>query len=222
MDDFKKIYLSWRAGGGSRRSIVGLLEKRAERDYIFEYLPKARELESFSPYFEFPDLNKIYKEYVLEVFSSRLMKPDRIDVKKFYDFWDIDVERANDRFYLLGKTQGLVPTDNFEFLADYIVTKDLKFVTEIAGISKYPQLAKGAIVVGDKLRFETEPTNLYDPEAVKVFKDDRELGYIKKIHCKAFHQPEARHLNLYVKGLDQNGVIKKIFVEVRYEDGVAN
>jgi hypothetical protein len=219
MEDFKKIYLTWRPGGGSRRFLVGLLEKKATGDYIFNYLPAAKKLileESFSPYFEFQDLDKIYDNNVVEIFASRLMKADRTDINKLYEFWDVDLAKANDKFYLLGKTQGLVATDNFEFLAEYNVHKDLKFVTEIAGISKYTPLPKGTIEIGDKLRFETEPKNLYDPEAVKVFKGDLELGYIKKVHCKTFYHPDAQHLNLSVKGLEQNGVIKKMFIDVQY------
>jgi hypothetical protein len=220
MEDFKKIYLTWRPGGGSPRYIVGLLQKKDTGDYVFNYLPAAKQLilkKSFSPYLEFQDLEKTYNSNVVEIFASRLMKPDRSDISKLYDFWDVDIEKANDKFYLLGKTQGLVATDNFEFLAEYIVHKDLKFVTEIAGISKYPPLPKGTITIGDRLTFERDSNNEHDPEAVKVYSRNLELGYIKKIHCKAFYQAESSHLNLYVKGLEQNGVIKKIFIDVRYE-----
>jgi hypothetical protein len=78
-------------------------------------------------------------------------------------------------------------------------------------------LPKGTITIGDRLTFERDSNNEHDPEAVKVYSRNLELGYIKKIHCKAFYQAESSHLNLYVKGLEQNGVIKKIFIDVRYE-----
>ena len=49
---------------------------------------------------------------------------------------------------------------------------------------------------------------------VKIFKDDMELGYIKKIHCRLFHKPNAENLTIEVKALDKNGIIKRLFVKV--------
>jgi HIRAN domain len=113
----------------------------------------------------------------------------------------------------LGKTQGLVPTDNFEFLAEYNLTPDIHFLTELASLSSL-QLPKGTLQIGDTLRFEKEPANSNDPYAVKVFKGDKEVGYIKKIHSKVFYESGADKLKLTVKAIDQNGVIKRAFLKV--------
>lgn len=220
MDEFDKIYLSWRTGTSSRRHIVGLLQEKPEGGYLFNYLPVAKELvfKEFAPYLEFQDLDKTYNSNVVDIFATRLMKTDRIDIRKFFDFWAIDERKAYDKFYMLGKTQGLVATDNFEFLADYKMTDQLHFVTDLAGISHKDPLAKGTLIIEDELRFEFEPENEGDPEAVKVLKGDLELGYIKKIHCRVFHQPGADRIKLKVKALEQNGVIKKVFIEVSLKD----
>ncbi len=45
------------------------------------------------------------------------------------------MDKADDKFYLLGKTQGLVATDNFEFLAEYHLIPNTHFLTDIAGLS---------------------------------------------------------------------------------------
>jgi hypothetical protein len=52
------------------------------------------------------------------------MKTDRPDIETFFKFWEVDKEKSGDKFYLLGKTQGLVPTDNFKFLAEYNLIPD--------------------------------------------------------------------------------------------------
>lgn len=219
MFDFTKIYLSWRKGKGSRRYLVGLLEKDSMHQYTFRYDKTVVEdatKEGFTPYIELPDLEKVYDEYALQVFSQRLMKSERPDIQQFYDFWEIESSFEQDSFYLLGHTQGLLPTDNFEFLADYQIHPTLHFLTELASTS-HNSLATHLLQVNDELRVETETDNLYDPYAVKVFKGNQYLGYIKKVHNRIFHSLESNKLNLSAKAIDKNGIIKKLFIKVQFK-----
>lgn len=220
MAEFDKIYLAWRKGVGSRRHVVGLLERKPDNQPTFRYLPEARQLfleEGFLPYFEFPDFDKVYDQNVVAIFAQRLMKPQRPDIRQFYEFWEVDQSQANDRFYLLGKTQGLVATDNFEFLAEYELTPQTHFLTDLAGLT-HLELPRGLVKMGDALHFEYERANEKDPEAVKVFAGELELGYIKKVHCRVFHQSDADKLELTVKSVEQNGTIRKIYVRVAHKD----
>lgn len=216
MKEFDKLYLSWRKGQGSRRHIVGVLEHASDGRFVFTYdrpsVEKA-EKDGFAPYTEFPDIEKSYNGNALEIFGQRLIKSERPDIQSFYDFWEIEPTHKDDKFYMLGHTQGLQPTDNFEFLADYNVVDGLHFLTELAGLSAY-QLPSGTLKEGDSLRFELDKDNEHDPEAVTVFKGDTEIGHIKRIHCRVFHKPGAKDLKLSVKSVDKNGVIKKAFIKV--------
>ncbi len=219
MAEFEKIYLAWRKGAGARRFIVGLLERQPDGNHTFRYLPEAKKLvftEGFLPYFEFQDLDTVYDRNVVAIFAQRLMKPERPDIDKFYEFWEVDPSQAEDRFYILGKTQGLVATDNFEFLAEYELSSQTHFLTDIAGLSHY-QHPKGAVKIGDTLHVELERDNENDPDAVKVFTGELALGYIKKIHCRVFQQHHANKLELTVKDIEQNGIIRKIFVRVAHK-----
>jgi hypothetical protein len=217
MTEFDKIYVTWRKSVGTRRHIVGVLQKTTDGKHIFKYeqptVVKLQTEEGFTPYTEFQDITKEYNGNVAEIFGQRLTKTDRPDIQSFFKFWEVDETKAQDKFYLLGKTQGLIPTDNFEFLAEYHLTSDIHFLTELASLSSL-QLPRGSLQVGDTLRFEKEPTNSNDPFAVKVFKGDLEVGYIKKIHSKVFYEPGADKLNLTVKAIDQNGIIKRAFLKV--------
>jgi hypothetical protein len=87
------------------------------------------------------------------------------------------------------------------------------FLTEIAGLS-VTKIAKGAVQNGDILRFELDPSNSSDPFAVKVFKGNLHVGFIKKVHSRIFHENGGEALKLAVKALEQNGFIKRIFVKV--------
>lgn len=216
MKEFDKIYLSWRKGRGARRHIVGILKRSDEGSFSFSYIQdgvaKAKQ-EGFAPYTEFPDITKSYNGTVLDIFAQRLIKAERPDIQTFFNFWEIEPEYKDDKFYLLGHTQGLQPTDNFEFLADYNVVDGLHFLTELAGLTAY-QLPSGTLKEGDILRFELDKQNEHDQHAVTVFKDELEIGHIKKIHCKVFHKPGAERLKLSVKSVDKNGIIKKAFIKV--------
>lgn len=219
MKEIGNIYLSWREGLGKRRHIVGVLKRNTTFGVRFTYLKEGVESakkDGFSPYTEFPDVSKEYTQNVLEVFGQRIIKSERSDISDFYSFWEIDSKFKDDKYYLLGHTQGLNPTDNFEFLADYNPHKNLRFLTDLAGLSSL-KLKADAVNVGDVLNYELDKTNAFDSNAVKVFKGSMHLGYIKKIHSRVFHKQKKMAIKLTVKAVEQNGTIKRVFVKVSAE-----
>ncbi len=218
MKEFDKIYLSWRKGQGSGRHIVGVLNQTPGDTYEFIYDLQAVERaikEGFVPYTEFSDVSKTYNGNVLDIFAQRLIKSERPDIQTFYDFWEIEPIHKNDKFYLLGHTQGLQPTDNFEFLADYNPVENLHFLTELAGLSSY-EPPVGSLKEGDELRYKLDPENKTDEYAVKVYKDDFIIGHIKRIHNRVFYKAGENRLKLSVKSVDKNGKIIKVFIKVSY------
>lgn len=208
------IHLIWRPGKGSRRISVGTIKKSASEGIRFQYnqegVEEARKL-GFVHYEGFPDTDKVYTENVIEIFGQRLMRTERSDLQDFYDFWNIDLSKKEDKFYMLAFTQGLLPTDNFEFLASFNPVDNLSFVTEITNLSE-AQIPSDKLSIGDVLRYELEPNNLYDKKAVKVFKGELYLGHIKLIHCKVFHKTN-KPFRLTVQGIEKNGILKRIFVK---------
>lgn len=175
------LYLSWFSTHNRQRHIDSILKKNATLRLRFAYLKEgveAAKADVFSPYTEFPDIGKVYTEGVLEIFGQRIMKQERSDIADYYAFWEIDPKFKDDKYYLLAHTQGLNPTDNFEFLADYNPSKQLRFLTDLASLSKL-QLPANSVKPGDVLTYALEPDNTYDDKAVKVFKGEQEVGYIK-------------------------------------------
>lgn len=216
MKEIGNIYLCWRQGVGKRRHIVGVLKRNATEGVRFHYLEgnvlRAKH-EGFTPYTEFPDLSRTYKDNVVEIFGQRITKAERSDISNFLDFWEVDSKYKDDKFYLLAHTQGLNPTDNFEFLADYNPIKGLRFLTDLASLSVL-KLPADSVKAGDKLTFAIERKNPFDKYAVKVFKEDLPVGYIKLVHSRVFHKKGSENLKLGVKAVDQNGTIKRLFVKV--------
>lgn len=205
----------WRKGPGTRRIPVGVIKHNKTEgvrfQYIQENLKKAFD-NGFISYTGFPDVEKSYTENVLEIFSQRLPKSERNDLSTFYKFWEIDQKKKEDNLYMLAKTQGLIPIDNFEFLADFNPIKGLVFISEIAGLGKN-KIDSSLISVGDLLRFEKETDNLYDKNAVKLYKDDLFLGYVKIKHSKIFYKSNGG-FKITIHHLEKNGILKRAFIRI--------
>jgi hypothetical protein len=215
MKTIGNIHLIWRPGKGSNRISVGTIKKSATEGIRFVYNQKgvlaAKKL-GFIHYEGFPNTEKEYSENVIEIFGQRLMRTERPDLKEFYDFWNIDLTKKQDKYYMLAFTQGLLPTDSFEFLADFNPIEGLTFVTEITGLT-LAKLDLDSVKKGDLLNYKLEPDNLFDKNAVKVFKGEKCLGNIKLIHCNVFHKTK-KQFDLTVQEVEKNGVLIRIFVKV--------
>lgn len=211
------IYLVWRKGRGERRIPVGVIHKSVTKGIQFNYLvegvEKAKEF-GFVSYEGFPDTSKVYTENVIEIFGQRLMRSERNDIKDFYDFWQIDLTHKNNDFYMLAYTQGILPTDNFEFLADFNPVENVSFISEISGLSKN-KLSPESVAKGDVLHYETDRENKFDPKnsAVKVFKGKLFLGYIKIIHNGIFYKSK-KSLKITVHHIEKNGSLNRVFLKI--------
>jgi len=215
MSRIGNIFLIWRKGPGSRRIPVGVIKRNSIDGTRFEYIKKNIEEannQGFIPYTGFPDITKSYTNNVLEIFSQRLVKSERNDLSAFFEFWRIDSSKRNDSYYMLAHTQGILPIDNFEFLADFNPRKGLNFITEIAGLTK-SKIPSQQLKVGDILDYKLEIDNPQDKYAVKLYKDNLELGYVKLIHSKVFHRAKGK-LKVTVHHLERNGIIQRAFIEV--------
>jgi len=210
------IYLIWRKGQGSRRIPVGVIKKNVSEGirfrYIQENLEKAAE-DGFIPFTGFPETDKIYKNNVLDILSQRLVKSERNDLTNFYDFWKVDLNKKNDPFYMLVQTQGLLPIDNFEFLADFNPSKGLNFITEIAGLTK-TKIPSNSLAVGDILNYKLDKENEFDDYAVKLFKGNLFLGYVKLIHSKLFYKSK-QPISVKVHHIEKNGFLNRVFIEIK-------
>ncbi|MET3979174.1 hypothetical protein ABIB62_001761 [Mucilaginibacter sp. UYP25] len=214
MRSFGYLYLSWRKGFGYSRHIVGVIKIKNNAttfSYINDAVERAKK-EGFTPYVEFPDLEKIYTDNVIEIFSQRLIKSERGDIGNFLKFWEIPLTKTDDKVYLIAYTQAWVPTDNFEILADFNPSKKLCFVTDLAGLS-ITKIDSDKLEVGDTLTFKNVSIDS-DSKAVQVFKGEFLLGYIKKIHNRVFYKKGSEFLTIKVKSIEKNGVLKRVFLKV--------
>lgn len=214
------ISLVWRKGKGSRRIVVGVIKNNASQGVRFSYIPEGVEKAKqygFTMYEGFPDITKEYTENVIDIFGQRIMRSERNDIDDFFKFWQIDKKYKEDNFYMLAYTQGLLPTDNFEFLAEFNPIKNLSFITEISGLSKL-SLPVDTLRIGDQLSYSKECNNQHDSCAIKLFKQNLFIGYVKLIHNKVFHKKSKSRLQVAVHHIENNGHINRVFLKVSTEN----
>jgi hypothetical protein len=143
----------------------------------------------------------------------RITKSERNDIRKYYDFWEIKPQYKEDKYYLLAHTQGLLATDNFEFLADYSPLKGLSFTSEICGLSHY-SVTPDMLNENDELQWQYDRDNEYDESAVKILKNNTLLGYVKIVHSWAFYKKGGENLKIKVKSIDKNGKLNRVFIKI--------
>jgi len=66
---------------------------------------------------------------------------------------------------------------------------------------------------GDVLRIEKESENQFDKSAVKLFKNDLFLGYVKLKHSTIFYK-SGGNIQVNVHHIEKNGVLKRVFIRI--------
>lgn len=208
------IYLTWRPGPGTPRILVGIIKNNATKGVRFMYLAdgaiEARKL-GFEAYKGFPDVTEVYTKNVLRIFGHRVLCAAVPNIEAYFDFWCINREYKSKPYYMLAYTQAMLPDDNFEFLASFNPTKDFSLVSEISGLTK-ANLPKGSLTEGDTLRAVLDPHNPYDKYAVKLFKGDMEIAYVKTVHSRVFYK--SKNLQVKVHKVEQDTKIDRVFIKI--------
>ncbi len=217
-DGIGHIFLAWRKGLGFPRVIIGVIKRNATDGVTFRYIKKGLEVakeDGFIIYPDFPDENQVYSNHVLDIFGQRLNKSEREDIHRYYSYWEIDSSREDDKYYLLAHTQGMLPTDNFELLAEYNTVKGLSFTSELCSLTRL-KLPADTLEEGDLLRWEWDSVNKYDKFAIKVFKGNVFVGYVKRIHSRVFYKKKGSRLKIMVKSINRNGHLNRAFIKISF------
>ncbi len=206
MKSIGNIYLSWRKDADSPRILVGIIKRNTSDGVRFIYLADGV-LEAiplgFKPYRGFPDPIDVYRTNVLRIFGHRILQAAAPDIEAYFDFWDINRTFKSKPYYMLAYTQGMLPDDHFEFLADFNPKKDFSLVTDICQLKNADKLSEG-----DELRYVLEADQTEDKYAVKLYKGHTDVGAVKVIHNRIFSK--TRNLKVRVYKIEQERVFLRI------------
>ena len=221
----RKIYLVWQEAEHGNRYLIGELIQMPDEKYLFRYLQgndlTEAQKRGFSCYPSFPDLNREYRENIIESFSMRLPSRSREDFKGFLKYWEIENPNISD-FDLLSITGAKLPTDHFEFIDPHTEKRPAQFLTELAGFSYYIQSGEDVeelkrLQEGHLVQLVRDPANPKDNYAVKVLYNNKQVGYIKRGHARTIAEALAKgkSVSSQIKHVDANGIVNSVLLRVK-------
>ncbi len=183
----KYLYLVWKDPKTRSNFTIGKLCRNTK--YTFEYDGDFGKAENcgWTKFDMFPE-ERVYESDVLfPVFASRLPDRKRRDIDKILEKYGLT---EFDEFELLRKSGARLPIDTYSFI-DPIFPEDATVERDffIMGI-RHHSPCKGKdckllpnLRIGDELIFEKEPSNKYDPNAIRVLTQNKEhLGYVPRYY----------------------------------------
>ena len=184
------LLLIWKDPETRRNYTVGKLTRGDF--FTFQYYGEAESAEEagWKLLGAFPTYQEYRSNTMFPVFSSRLPDKKRRDIQNILEKYGL---MEYDEFELLRRSGARLPIDTYEFI-DPISPDDKEVEREfyITGI-RYHSACQGSdcgalpgVKVGDILLLEEEPENAYDPMAIRVLTQERDvLGYVPRYYNKA-------------------------------------
>ena len=184
------LLLIWKDPETRRNYTVGKLTRGDF--FTFQYYDEAENAEEagWKLLGAFPTYQEYRSNTMFPVFSSRLPDKKRRDIQNILEKYGL---MEYDEFELLRRSGARLPIDTYEFI-DPIPPDDTEVEREfyITGI-RYHSACQGSdcgalpgVKVGDILLLEEEPENAYDPMAIRVLTQEKEvLGYVPRYYNKA-------------------------------------
>lgn len=184
------LLLIWKDPETRRNYTVGKLTRGDF--FTFQYYDEAENAEEagWKLLGAFPTYQEYRSNTMFPVFSSRLPDKKRRDIQNILEKYGL---MEYDEFELLRRSGARLPIDTYEFI-DPISPDDKEVTREfyITGI-RYHSACQGSdcgalpgVKVGDMLLLEEEPENAYDPMAIRVLTQEKDvLGYVPRYYNKA-------------------------------------
>lgn len=217
----ERIFVSWRRADSERRYLVGEI-MRNDNQVTFQYAYEIYEAlrDGMYLYNEFQNIEKKYSTNVLNIFAQRLTPKSRFKTASVYKFWQITQDIVKDDLATIALTQALLPTDNFEFLADFLPKKGLSFITDLSFTS---QIALPANLLDSTDHLLWEKRDSDQGQDIVVIHDGTIIGQIKQGHANVFdkyvgniriglHEVEKSFAHNVEK---EKRIINKVFVKVQ-------
>lgn len=184
------LLLIWKDPETRRNYTVGKLTRGDF--FTFQYYDEAENAEEagWKLLGAFPTYQEYRSNTMFPVFSSRLPDKKRRDIQNILEKYGL---MEYDEFELLRRSGARLPIDTYEFIDPILPDgKEVEREFYITGI-RYHSACQGSdcgalpgVKVGDMLLLEEEPENAYDPMAIRVLTQEKEvLGYVPRYYNKA-------------------------------------
>ena len=179
----RRLLLIWQDPDTRRLVRVGELDQLVDGDFVFRYLPDARE-PLFSPLVQFPDLDRLYFSSQLpSFFANRVMSRSRERYGEFRHWIGLEEDGADTPFEVLIRTGGPRATDTFHVVDDLTRSDDGRVISRFlasgvrhveGGHSRLSFLSEG-----QELWLRDEHDNRVNARAILIdVRDGEPVGYV--------------------------------------------
>jgi hypothetical protein len=189
----QRLLLAWQGsdpdGDRTRFAVGELLFEAGEctlRYLSGEEIERARAL-GFSGYPAFDIDQTEHRKGVLAAFMRRLPPRSRADFDAYQAQFRLKSDLVMSDFALLAYTEAKLPSDGFSIVNPLTgLCGPCEFLLEVAGYRHLARGLKQALSLGQDLKFVAEPTNQWDPSAVRVEANSELIGYVNRLQASAF------------------------------------
>jgi hypothetical protein len=222
-----KLLLAWQQPsltGDRRRWAVGELVK-ADSGLELRYYPEshpdvieARKL-GYKGYPAFSLTMLVHRSGVLEAFLRRLPPRTRADFSEYRRYFRLPGDSSISDMALLGYSEAKLPSDGFSLVHPFEeIPAKFELLHEVAGFRHYIDQVP-PLPVGARVDFELEPTNTYDPNAVKITYQGHLLGYVNRLQAPIFYQwLRSRTISAVIEKTNGQPDRPRLFVFVKVSD----
>ncbi|NMB18890.1 MAG: DNA-binding protein [Erysipelothrix sp.] len=205
------LYLIWKEPISRRNYIVGQLSKNSQYEFSYGHEVDDAIKNGFELLIPFNEIDEVYKSDTLfPTFSSRLPDSKRRGIERILAKYDL---KEFDEYKLLKRSGARLPIDSLEFI-DPIFEEhngEVERNFHIAGVRHYlgcdGENCEKALFLkrGDSLRFELEPTNDYDKNAIKIVDSKKNhVGYLPRYYSKSVIKYLKQEVEYECKVLEVN------------------
>lgn len=178
------LFVAWQDPETRRILPVARVVTRPETGYEFAYIEAVSEAQAFGflPLLSFPELPQVYRSRELwPLLHNRLLQSSRPDYADYLEQLGLAASYA-EPFTVLGRSGGRRATDKLELFSPPTATTQgrLSCVVLARGV-RHLSGAEEAIAylqTGDRLHVLVDPTNQYNPRALKLCHRDAVVGYL--------------------------------------------
>ncbi|MCB1214844.1 MAG: HIRAN domain-containing protein [Deltaproteobacteria bacterium] len=177
-----------------RRLVVGQLRPENNKEVSLVYLVESSDYQEaikkgFKGYPGLTTQKEIHKN-VLDLFLKRVPSRSRRDFKKYLESIRIPTDKTISDLALLGYSGARLPDDTFDIIHPFEEAKGpCELLTKITGFDYYEgKHCLQKLTLNTPVTLKREPHNPKDPDAVSVFFDSKQLGYINRVQSPVFSQ----------------------------------
>lgn len=171
--------------------VVGEILRTSEQVF-FKYLQGTNDYEEakkegFSGFPAFPvSKGQVFTDGVIDIFTRRLPSRRREDFPIYLKQYNLPSNFNGSDFSLLAYTGARLANDKFEIIPDLADAQSpIDFIIKASGVHYYLDAA-ASCKEGDQISFELEPSNSFDPTAVKIICNGDHIGYVNKALSSGF------------------------------------